>query len=281
MFNLAEIYAKNFNLFFEEDDIAKNFSYLSGLPTENVTCVLKIKDDMILAGLPFFFETFNFISKNNFDYSKFLEFEGKTFTKNEKVEIKFELPFNIALTGERVALNLLQRASSIATCTKHYVDMAGDIKVLDTRKTTPGLRFIEKYAVRKGGGSNHRFGQVDAWMVKDNHKIFFGGVENAIKHFQDLNTFYQPIVIEIHDLDELKRAHAVGGKHFLLDNFSPDEIKQAIKIKEDGMTYEVSGGINLENIQGYILDGVDAFSSGSITYNAPQVDLSLKMKRID
>jgi nicotinate-nucleotide pyrophosphorylase (carboxylating) len=280
MFNFAEIYAKNFNLFFEEDDIAKNFSYISELPSESVTCILKIKDDMVLAGLPFFFETFNYLSKKNFDYSEFMEFEGKAFSKEDFIEIRFELPFNIALTGERIALNLLQRASSIATCTKQYVDMVGNIKILDTRKTTPGLRFIEKYAVKKGGGYNHRFGQVDAWMVKDNHKTFFGSVEKAIKYFQSLNTFYQPIIVEIHDLGELKRAHSVGAKHFLLDNFSPEEIKEAISIKDSEMTYEVSGGINLENIKNYILEGVDAFSSGSITYNAPHVDLSLKMQRI-
>ena len=281
MFNFSEIYKKNLSLFFEEDDISKNYTYLETLPSGKVECVLKIKDDMVLAGLPFFFETFNYLSKEVIDYEHFLELEGKSFKKSDQTEICFTLPFNIALTGERIALNLLQRASSIATYTKKYVDVAGDIRVLDTRKTTPGLRFVEKYAVKQGGGFNHRFGQMDAWMVKDNHKTYFGGVENAIRYFQNLNTFYQPIVVEIHDLDELKLAHNCGAKHFLLDNFTPEEIRAAVAVKEKGMTYEVSGGINIENIQSYIQPGIDAFSSGSITYNAPHVDLSMKMRKVD
>lgn len=279
MFNISEIYKKNFSLFFEEDDLAKNFTYLQTLPSDKVVCSLKIKDDLVLAGLPFFFETFNFLSKENIDYSDFLVNEGRSFNKNDNKEISFELPFNIALTGERIALNLLQRASSIATHTKKYTEKTNGIKVLDTRKTTPGLRFVEKYAVKIGGGYNHRFGQMDSWMVKDNHKEFFGGVEKAINYFQNLNTFYQPIIVEIHDLDELKKASAVGAKHFLLDNFSPSEISKAISIKESDMTFEVSGGINIDNIGEYIMEGIDAFSSGSLTYNAPHVDLSLKFKR--
>lgn len=279
-FNISEIYKDNFSLFFAEDDLAKNYTYLNSLPTDLVKCSLKFKDDMIIAGLPFFFETFNYLSKSDYDYSDFMEFEGKEVKKADHTEIKFTLPFNIALTGERIALNLIQRASSIATCTSQYVALAKNIRILDTRKTTPGLRFVEKYAVKIGGGYNHRFGQMDAWMVKDNHKEFFGGITNAIKYFQDLHTHYQPIIVEIHDLKELKESYTAGAKHFLLDNFSPTEIGEAIKIKEPGMTYEVSGGINLENISSYIIDGIDAFSSGALTYNAPHVDLSLKFKRI-
>ena len=181
MLNYSEIYANNFKLYFDEDDYAKNFTYLSTLPATLIKCNLKIKDDLVLAGLPFFFESFNFLSNNKFDYSHLLEFEGKFFKKEDNFQIDFEMPFNIALTGERIALNLLQRASSIATFTKKYVDVANGIKILDTRKTTPGLRFLEKYSVNVGGGHNHRFGQMDAWMVKDNHKTLFGGVKEAIE----------------------------------------------------------------------------------------------------
>jgi len=278
-FNISEIYKDQFSLFFAEDDLAKNYAYLNSLPSETVTCVLKLKDDMVLAGLPFFFETFNYLSKNDFKYNDHLALEGEIIKKVDHKEIHFELPFNIALTGERIALNLVQRASSIATHTAKYVKAAGDIRVLDTRKTTPGIRFVEKYAVKTGGGYNHRFGQMDTWMVKDNHKEFFGGVSSAIKYFQDLHTHYQPIVVEIHDLAELKEAYGAGAKNFLLDNFSPSQIEEAVKIKEADMTYEVSGGINLENIGTYTMNGVDAFSSGALTYNAPHVDLSLKFKR--
>ncbi|MFT6633769.1 MAG: nicotinate-nucleotide pyrophosphorylase (carboxylating) [Bacteriovoracaceae bacterium] len=277
--NLTEVYKEHFSLFFAEDDLSKNFSYLVTLPDENVRCSLKIKDDLILAGLPFFFETFNYLMNEKINYKEHLKYEGKRISKADEFSIEFSLPFNIALTGERIALNLLQRASSIATYTNKYVEKVGSIKILDTRKTTPGLRFIEKYAVRQGGGHNHRFGQMDSWMVKDNHKEVFGGVENAINYFQGLNTFYQPIIVEIHDLNELKTAYSAGAKHFLLDNFTPEKIREAVKIKEPGMTYEVSGGVTIGNIESYLMDGIDAFSSGSITYNAPHVDLSLKFKR--
>jgi len=280
MLNISQVLKENFDLFLAEDDLHKNFGYLNSLPKEEVHCHLKVKDNLILAGLPFFFEVFNHISKENIDYSKHYEFEGKRYTKEENFEICFTLPFNIALSGERLALNLVQRASSIATNTEKYVKEAGEIKILDTRKTTPGLRFLEKYAVKTGGGYNHRFAQSDAWMVKDNHKTFFGGVKEAIKFFQDQHSFYQPIIVEIHNLEELNEAYSVGARHFLLDNFSPDEIKKAVDNKKEGMTYEVSGGINLENIKNYCLEGVDAFSSGSLTYDARPVDLSLKFTKL-
>jgi len=278
-FDFSHIFEKQFKLFFDEDDMNRNFNYIQSLPHHDVTCHLKLKDDMILAGLPFFFETFNYLSKDNLDYSEFLEFEGKTFSKNENKEITFELPFNIALSAERLALNLLQRASSIATFTNEFVKQAGDVRVLDTRKTTPGLRFLEKYAVIKGGGYNHRFGQMDAWMVKDNHKTYFGGVRPAIEFFQDLKSNYQPIIVEIHDVKELLEVSELGVFNFMLDNFSINELHNAIELKKSNWHYEVSGGITLENIKDYSIKGIDAISSGSITYNAPQVDLSLKFTK--
>ena len=279
MLDFSQILKDNLDLYLSEDDLQKNFGHIYSLPSDEVDCHLKIKDDLTLAGLPFFFEVFNRLAKNPLDYEEFLKFEGEKFKKKDAFEINFKLPFNVALTGERLALNLLQRASSIATNTANFVKLSNGVKVLDTRKTTPGLRFLEKYAVKVGGGYNHRFGQVDAWMVKDNHKFFFGGVVEAIKFFKDQKTFYQPIIVEIHDLKELKQAYDVGAVHFLLDNFSPEDIAEAVKIKDDKMTYEVSGGITLANISSYCIDGVDAISSGSLTYNAEQVDLSLKFSR--
>jgi len=275
-FNIAELYENNFKLFYQEDQIEKNFNYLNSLPKDEVKCRIHIKDDLCLAGLPFFFESFNYLSKDPIDYQDFLSLEGRNFKKAEKKTIEFILPFNIALTGERIALNLLQKASSIATNAQKYVEMAGNIKILDTRKTTPGLRFIEKYATRVGGAFNHRFAQTDAWMVKDNHKSFFGGVAEAIDFFKKQSSFYQPIVVEIHDLDELKHVAGLGVNHFMLDNFSPEDIRNAVKLKKSGMTFEVSGGITLSNLESYLIDGVDAISSGSLTYAATPVDLSLK-----
>ena len=275
----TKIWRENFELFFKEDDLNRNFSYISSLPSDLVNCKIHIKDDMILAGLPFFFETFNYLKDGIINYESLLEYEGRSFQKSENKIIEFALPFNIALSGERIALNLLQRSSSIATFTSKFTQKAGEIKILDTRKTTPGLRFIEKYGVRLGGGYNHRFGQTDAWMVKDNHKNFFGGVKGAIEFFKNQRTMYQPIIVEIHDLAELKEVAGLGVRHFMLDNFRPDQIKEAVRFKQADMTYEVSGGINLENLGDYLIVGVDAISSGSLTYAAPPVDISLKYHR--
>jgi nicotinate-nucleotide pyrophosphorylase (carboxylating) len=276
MFNYEQIYKEHFELFYKEDDLAKNFSYLCSLPDKSVQCSLKIKDDLILSGLPFLFESFNFLMKEKINYKSFLEYEGKSFTKTEGFEINFELPFNIALTGERIALNLVQRSSSISTFTNEFVEKAKGITILDTRKTTPGLRFLEKYAVKIGGGSNHRYSQIDSWMVKDNHKKIFGGVVEAVAFFRKQNVFYSNMIVEIHDLEELEKAMELGITNFLLDNFSVVMLKEAIKMKGKETSYEVSGGITLENLNDYTLGGVDAISSGSITYNAPHVDLSLK-----
>lgn len=276
MMDFSQLYREQFELFYKEDDINKNLFYMNTLPSKEVNCHLKIKDDLVLAGLPIFFASFNYLKKDIIDGSNFLDFEGKRFSRNEKFQIDFKLPFNIALTGERIALNLIQRASSIATNVGNYLNHLDDICILDTRKTTPGLRFLEKYAVRIGGGNNHRFSQMDAWMVKDNHKKIFGGVDKAINYFHSMNTFYQPIIVEIHDLSELEVAIKAGGTNFLLDNFSPSDISEAVKIKRDGMTFEASGGIHLENIKDYNITGLDAISSGALIYNARTVDLSLK-----
>lgn len=266
--------------FFSEDDLQRNHSYISALPEDRVKCSLKIKDDLTLAGLPYFVEAFNYLGAE-LDYKKFKEFEGLSFSKEDKFEIKFDLPFSLALTGERIALNLLQRSSSIATFAKKFSDQATPkgIKILDTRKTTPGLRGLEKYATRLGGCFNHRLGQSDMWMVKDNHKSFFGGVKEAVEFFRNMNGFYTPIEVEIHDLNELKEAFDLGVKHLMLDNFSPDDIREAIKVKPSGVTFEASGGITLETIESYLIEGLDAISIGSITYGAPSVDLSLKYER--
>lgn len=264
--------------FFEEDDLQGNAFYLRELPTETVLCELKIKSDLILCGLPYFVAAFNFLGAN-LDYNDFKHHEGKPKKKGEI--ISFSLPFSIALSGERVALNLLQRASAVASFTSLFVDRASkkNIKILDTRKTTPGLRSLEKYAVRVGGGFNHRFSQADVWMIKDNHKTYFGGLKNAWQFFQSMQTHYQNIVVEIHSIDELRTAIDLGVKHVMLDNFTNDDIKKATAMKTSDMTIEISGGVNLNNCEEYFISGVDAISVGALTHSAPHVDLSMKIKK--
>ncbi|MGZ3788131.1 MAG: carboxylating nicotinate-nucleotide diphosphorylase [Bacteriovorax sp.] len=263
--------------FFEEDDLQGNAFYLRELPETPVECLLKIKSDVLLSGLPFFVGAFNYLGAD-LKYDEFKKYEGKNFSKGEV--LTFTLPFSIALTGERIALNLLQRASAVSTFTQKFTEKARahNVRILDTRKTTPGLRSLEKYAVRVGGGYNHRFSQADIWMIKDNHKTFFGGLKPAFEFFQSMQTHYQGVVVEIHSLEELKLALDLGIRHVMLDNFDLEDIKKAVALKKADMTIEISGGVNLSNCEQYFIKGVDAVSIGALTHSAPHVDLSMKIR---
>lgn len=275
-------FRKDLEHFFEEDDLFRNHFYFNSLPTDEVECHLHIKSPMVLAGLPYFFAVFEYLGAKDLPKDLIKKLEGKNL--NESTDpIKFFLPFNIALTGERLALNLLTHASSVATKTFEYTKKAREfgISILDTRKTTPGLKSLEKYAVLVGGGSNHRFAQTDVWMVKDNHKNFFGGVKKALDFFNSQRGFYKPLVLEVHNLEELKEAMDLKVTHVMLDNFSPEMIKSSIDIKPEFMTYEVSGGITEDNLEKFLISGIDAISVGALTKNPAKVDLSLKMRRIN
>ncbi|MCO4792547.1 MAG: carboxylating nicotinate-nucleotide diphosphorylase [Bacteriovoracaceae bacterium] len=277
---LNSAYSDFFKTLYREDDLDRNLVYMKDLPTDPVLCRLKIKSDLVLSGGEFFALAFMHLGGNHIDHEILKNDEGLWIQETDKKEYTFSLPFNIALTGERLALNLLQRSCAISTSTKRLVNKAEPkgIKILDTRKTTPGLRALEKNAVVCGGGYNHRLGQADMWMVKDNHKKFFGGVTKAVEFFRSKRGFYTPIEVEIHDLDELKEAFDLGINHVMLDNFSPDEIEKAVAIKPLDCTYEVSGGVNLSNIETYLIEGVDAISAGFITSYPERVDISLKLE---
>ncbi len=268
--------------FFAEDDLSRHMTYISSLPSESVECFLMIKSDLYLAGAPWFVEAFRYLGASSFDPEALWRKEGTLIAKESKIELG-RLPFSLAVTGERVALNLLQRASSIATFTRLLVDKAEKygVSILDTRKTTPGLRSLEKYAVHRGGGENHRLGQTDMWMVKDNHKVFFGGMSQAVGFFRDLKGFYTPLLVEVHSLEEIQEAKALGVKHIMLDNFTPQMVREAIKDKPKNMTFEVSGGITSHNIEDYLMEGLDAISLGVLTYAPPPVDFSFKYQRVE
>lgn len=265
----------------EEDDLTRNYYYTRSLPTHPVKLELKIKSHLVLSGLDYLAATFTQLGSEN-DFSFLNEFEGKSFAQGDVITFPELMPFNLAVTGERLALNLVQHASSISTWTKKHVELAHDhgINILDTRKTTPGLRTLEKYAVRMGGGFNHRLGQTDTWMIKDNHKTSLGGLKGAWHFFKGQGAFYNNIVTEIHSLEELQEAKEIGITHVMLDNFSPELVKEAIKIKSPNMFFELSGGLTLSSIPQYLIPGVDALSLGSITYSAPRVDISLKFKTL-
>ncbi len=272
---IAELVAS----YYKEDGLLANSYYFSKLPNTRVNCTLFFKDDLIISGLNFFSSAIQYLYPD-FDDSTILEFEGKRVSKSDNTSLSLELPFSVALSAERIALNLLQRSSSVSTYTAEYVKLAApfNIKILDTRKTTPGLRALEKYAVRLGGGYNHRMSQTDVWMVKDNHKSFFGGLKQAVDFFKDTHSFYTPMVVEIHSKDEFFEALNLGVQHVMLDNFSPAQVKELISEKPKGVTVELSGGMRLSNIKDYLINGVDAISVGALTYDAPHRDISFKYK---
>jgi nicotinate-nucleotide pyrophosphorylase (carboxylating) len=196
--------------------------------------------------------------------------------------VRLDGPAAPILTGERLALNLLQRLSSIATLTRRYADaLAGTgASVSDTRKTTPGLRHFEKYAVRAGGGRNHRFGLYDAVLIKDNHVAAAGGIAPALRAAQATATPRLLIQVEVDSLDQLDEALEIGVDAVLLDNMRPEQVAAAagrIRRHPRGAScwIEASGGITLDNVRAYGLAGADTVSVGALTHSAPSIDIAL------
>ncbi len=153
------------------------------------------------------------------------------------------------------------------------------MKILDTRKTTPGLRFMEKYAVRIGGGFNHRFALYDAILIKDNHIKIAGSVKEALRKVKD-QSVHQKIEIEVKNLEELKEAIDEGAEIVMLDNFDLDKMRKAVEFAKDKVLLEVSGGVTLENVREIASTGVDFISSGALTHSAPAVDISMKIVEV-
>jgi nicotinate-nucleotide pyrophosphorylase (carboxylating) len=181
-------------------------------------------------------------------------------------------------TGERVALNLLSRLSGIATLTRKFVEAVRGtgVEILDTRKTTPGLRILEKYAVRIGGGANHRFGLFDAVLVKDNHLKVAGGIEEAVRRIRAVSSL--PIEIEADTIEQVEQALVVGVERILLDNMAPDQVARAVELVAARAQLEVSGGVNLDNVREYAETGVEAISIGALTHSAPALDISMEVQ---
>ena len=186
------------------------------------------------------------------------------------------------LQTERLMLNIMQRMSGIATTTHNYVKLLDGTKakVLDTRKTTPGMRMLEKAAVKIGGGENHRIGLFDMILLKDNHVDFAGGIENAIRGAQQYlkeKNKQLKIEIEVRNFDELNQALAVGGvDRIMLDNFTPEQTREAVKLVNGRVELESSGGITFETIRRYAEAGVDYISVGALTHSVKSLDMSLK-----
>ena len=233
------------------------------------------KQDGIIAGLDVFKRVFELLDEKT--EIEFFAKDGDA-VKNGELIGKVTGDIRILLSGERVALNYLQRMSGIATYTNSIAKLleGSKTKLLDTRKTTPNMRIFEKYAVKIGGGYNHRYNLSDGILLKDNHIGAAGGVKEAIAMAKEYAPFVRKIEIETENLDMVKEAVEAGADIIMLDNMTPEEMKQAVELIDGRAETECSGNVTRENIEKVIGIGVDYISSGALTHSAPILDLSLK-----
>ena len=266
----------------KEDIGAGDFSTLSCIPANKKgKALLKIKQDGILAGVEVAKTIFHQVEKE----AVFNQYKNDgDVMKSGEIAFEVEASMQTILSCERLVLNCMQRMSGIATLTHQYVEKLKGYhtKVLDTRKTTPNFRLLEKEAVRIGGGVNHRFGLYDMIMLKDNHIDFCGSLESAVnKAFEYVqeNNLDLKTEVETRTIDDVKKVCEIGkGKVFriMLDNFSTGQIVEALKIINGEFETEASGGINLETVESYAQTGVDYVSVGALIHHAVSLDLSLK-----
>ncbi len=260
-----------------EEDIGDGDRTTDSIIKEEKRAFAKLiaKEDFILAGLPVFKQVFIELSSDVYfeDYHK----DGDLIKKGEVI-CAIKGPAHIILKAERTALNFLQRMSGIATLTKRFVEKAKGIRIVDTRKTAPCLRIFDKYAVRIGGGFNHRFGLFDGILIKDNHIAVVGSVKRAVELAKKNAPHTLKIEVEVESLDQLKEAIEAGADAVLLDNMTLDQIKEAVRIGKGKVLLEVSGGVSLENIEDIAKTGVDIISVGMITHSVKGVDISLELK---
>ena len=233
------------------------------------------KENGIIAGLDVFKRVFELL-----DADTKVEFyckDGDKVEKGQKLAI-VRGDIRVLLSGERTALNYLQRMSGIATYTRKIADLlAGSkTKLLDTRKTTPNMRVFEKYAVKVGGGYNHRFNLSDGILLKDNHIGAAGGVKEAVKMAKEYAPFVRKIEVEVENLDMLKEALEAGADIIMLDNMSIEDMKEAVRLTQGKAETECSGNVTKENVARLVDIGVDYISSGALTHSSPILDLSLK-----
>ncbi len=238
--------------------------------------VLETREEIVLAGLPVFMRVFSILDPK----VTFKPF----FTDGDKVtgrEVICELKGDMAaiLKAERTALNFIQRMSGIATLTGRFVAKAASerVKILDTRKTAPGLRLLDKYAVPMGGGYNHRFGLFDGILIKDNHIAVAGSIKKAVERARKKAHHFIKIEVEVEDLNGVNEAIEAGADIILLDNMTPDQLKSAVDLVSGRVLLEASGGITLDNIKEIASTGVDMISIGALTHSVKAVDLSLEI----
>ena len=264
----------------EEDIGDGDFSSLSTISEKKAgRAELLVKEEGILAGIEVADMVYRCV---NPEIDLYVLMNDGALIKNGDVPFRVEGPAISLLAAERTVLNFLQRMSGIATQTRKYVDAIKGLHtvILDTRKTTPNMRRFEKYAVKIGGGENHRMGLYDMIMIKDNHIDISGGIRNAIKaanFYLKKNNKNLRIEIEVRNINELKQVLAEGNVHrIMFDNFSPETLAEAVQLTGNIYETEASGGITLENVRKYAETGVDFISVGALTHHIKSLDMSLK-----
>ena len=237
------------------------------------------KEDGIIAGLKVFERVFKLLDENI--NVEFLASDGNEVKSGQLIAVVTG-DVRAILSGERTALNFLQRMSGIATYTKEMTDiLAGSsTKLLDTRKTTPNMRIFEKYAVKTGGGHNHRYNLSDGVMLKDNHIAAAGGVSRAVEMAREYAPFVSKIEIEAENLQMVREALDAGADIIMLDNMSEDDMRTAVQMASGKAETECSGNVTRENLERLVDIGVDYISSGALTHSAPILDLSLKNLKV-
>lgn len=263
---------------FLEEDIGWSDITTDSLNTDKViTADFIAKEELVVAGLDIGKEVFSIVDEC-ITFEKFKE-DGSVAKKGEVIATVKGSGKSI-LKAERVSLNIIQRLSGIATQTRKYVYSLSGLKtkILDTRKTTPGFRAFEKYAVRVGGGSNHRFALYDMVMIKDNHIKLVGSIKEAVKQIKENVSPMFKIEVEVSNLEEFKEALDTEADIIMLDNMKVEDIKMAVGINAGKKLLEVSGNITLENLREYAETGVDFISTGALIHSAKWSDISLKFR---
>lgn len=238
------------------------------------------KQDGVIAGLPVFKRVFELID-GSIDI-KFMVADGDLVHSGEKLAV-LRGDLHSLLSGERTALNYLQHMSGIATYTRSIADIleGSGIKLLDTRKTTPCNRIFEKYAVKIGGGNNHRFNLSDGVMLKDNHIAAAGGIKNAVAMAKKEVSFVRKIEVEVENLNMVREAVEAGADIIMLDNMDYETMEEALKIIDGKAETECSGNVTAENVAKLAALGVNYISSGALTHSAPILDISMKNMRLE
>lgn len=233
------------------------------------------KEDGVIAGLDVFKRVFELLDEKT--EVIFTCTDGDVVKKGQKLGV-VRGDVRVLLSGERTALNFLQRMSGIATYTRSVANLlkGSKTKLLDTRKTTPGMRIFEKYAVKVGGGYNHRYNLSDGILLKDNHIGAAGGVKEAVLMAKEYAPFVRKIEVEVENLDMLKEALEAGADIIMLDNMSVEDMKEAVRLTAGRAETECSGNVTKENVARLVDIGVDYISSGALTHSSPILDLSLK-----